>query len=221
MIIVDVRGSVPASNFAPSRGVGRLVTCLVLHITGDSEPGQAVRWFQNPKAKVSAHEVIEKDGSVVKVVDYRQKAYHAGAVNKPTAKIYFDQQSINPNIYSIGIECVSSGEPLTKEQTTSLRSRIDYYSKLCNIPKNTYHIIGHNELDSVERRFDPIKSFSVEQILKGAARMNYRELLESSGLTSPTEWIELVQQLSEGKLPLDKVHLLKYLYAMIEKVGNK
>ena len=164
MRMYDITNQIPPCNYSASRD-GYKPCAIALHITGDSMPHQATSWFKDKRSGVSAHYVIEKDGTAYICVYPQFKAYHCGIINHPTAKIYFDKGGVNPNLYTIGIECVSSGEQLTIYQFTSLQQLI---SDLCNaysIPLDRYHIIGHNELDSINRHFDPIASYQVELVI--------------------------------------------------------
>jgi len=145
-------------NFALNRPLTMGVT---VHITGDSGYNEAVNWLINPSSQASTHFVIEKNGEIFQLVDTKNIAWGQGIIKNPTAKIYFDLKQ-NPNNYMLSIECVSSGEKLTDIQYKNLKELV---IKLCNdfrIPINRYSIIGHYELDSVERKFDPIASYSVD-----------------------------------------------------------
>lgn len=164
MRMYDITSQIPHCNYSISRD-GYKPECIVLHITADSQPHKATDWFKNPKSEVSSHYVIEKNGDVYLCVSPQFKAYHCGIVRHPTAKIYFNKNSVNPNLYTIGIECVSSVEPLTFEQLASLRSLVVDLCNTYKIPLDRYHIIGHNELDSVERKFDPICSYYVDVVI--------------------------------------------------------
>lgn len=55
------------------------IACIVLHATADrgSETG-AEGWMCNPRAKASAHLHIRRDGTVVRLVADRERAWHAG-----------------------------------------------------------------------------------------------------------------------------------------------
>lgn len=165
MQIIDITSKIPQGNYSISRD-GYGPECIVLHITGDSANGQAVGWFENSESKVSAHYVIEKNGDIIMCVNPMHKAYHCGIVKLPTAQIYLDKGSVNPNKYTIGIECVSSGEKLTAEQISSVKTLLAYLSSNYNIVIDRYHVIGHNELDSVTRRLDPISSYTVDEIIR-------------------------------------------------------
>lgn len=164
MKIIDITSKVPRGNYKVGRD-GYTVKGIVCHITADKIYNNAVNWFCNPQSGVSAHYVIEKNGDIFMCVAPENKAYHAGIVNKSTAKIFFDMDSQNPNLYTIGIECVSAGEPLTDVQYQALK---DLITKLCqdyNIPCDRYHIIGHYETDSVSRANDPKISYSVDKLV--------------------------------------------------------
>jgi N-acetyl-anhydromuramyl-L-alanine amidase AmpD len=198
--MINVADKTSNNNYSTERIIPQGV---VLHITGDSEDMQAINWFQNPQAKVSSHYVIQKKGIIYQCVYPNMKAYHCGVVNKPTAEIYFDQHMVNPNSYMIGIEMVSSGEPLTEQQETSLCDLLLALSVTYKFTLSRYHIIGHNQLDSVDRAFDPISSYSVDDILDRcvslkAERENKKDIdmkqmsenLKKIGILSPEYWTE-------------------------------
>jgi len=171
MNIIDVTQKIPICNYSKGRidrptGKSYKPEGICLHITGDSRRGQAFSWFQNPMSKVSAHYVVEKNGDILKCVEPENKAYHCGETNKPTAKIYFDKNGVNPNLYLVGVECVSSGEPLTNEQKISLVCLLKYLNNTFQIALNRYYVIGHYELDTVTRKNDPVSSYSVDTVIK-------------------------------------------------------
>lgn len=58
------------------------IDAVILHTT-EGTLRSAISWFQDPRAKVSAHYVIGQDGSVTQMVPDDHIAYHAGdgAVN--------------------------------------------------------------------------------------------------------------------------------------------
>lgn len=84
-------------------------TMIVLHYTatGPSKNYSVANYFTRPAAKVSAHLVVERDGTTAQCVDFDKKAWHAGrSVWKGRA---------NCNDFSIGIEIDNWGY-LTKNQ---------------------------------------------------------------------------------------------------------
>lgn len=90
-------------------------TYIVCHDTaGHIEPRfTSVTWFENPKAKASAHFVVERDGIVTQCVATNRKAWHAGK------SIWKGRSGLND--FSIGIEIVNPGL-LTKVGDRKYRS---------------------------------------------------------------------------------------------------
>ena len=222
MNIIDVTDKIPMGNYSKGRD-GYIIDSIVFHITGDSEVGKSVNWFMNPKSKVSSHFVIEKDGTTIMCVDPLNKAYHAGVINGATAKIYLDKVPLNPNQYTIGIECVSSGEPLTTEQQKSLFDLINYLCPKHNIKMDRYHMTGHYEYDAVDRPFDPIKSYSVDDIVKKLnTGLDWKQIIDKV-LDSPTRWenaINTAVSAAKAQGDLGALEVFEFLPALIEKVYN-
>lgn len=76
---------------------------ICLHDTaGALRPFSSVEWFERADRKVSAHFVVERDGTVTQMVDLNRVAYHAG-VSK-----WKGQTGLNSS--SIGIEIVNPGK---------------------------------------------------------------------------------------------------------------
>ena len=196
MKLFDVTNSIPQTNYSLSRQYSPEGICY--HITGDSTRGQAVSWFRNPSSQVSAHYVIEKNGDTFLCVYPESKAYHCGRIEKPSAQIYFDKGQLNPNNYLIGIECVSNGEPLTTEQWQSLTTlTLD----LCNTYKikiDRYHLVGHNELDSIGKVFDPISSYKVDDVVNA---------------------VTLLKMQGGGKVDENKVHWAQGIFDFLKSQG--
>jgi len=74
---------------------------LVLHYTGMRTAEEAIERLCDPAAKVSAHYVIDEDGTVSRLVAEENRAWHAG--------ISSWQGSTDVNGASIGIELVNPG----------------------------------------------------------------------------------------------------------------
>jgi N-acetyl-anhydromuramyl-L-alanine amidase AmpD len=87
----------------PNQG-GRLEpTLIVLHDTaGRLAKSSSVAWFRDPKAKASAHVVVERDGSVTQVVEFDRVAWHAGQSSW--------RGRSGCNALAIGIEIVNPGK---------------------------------------------------------------------------------------------------------------
>lgn len=88
---------------AHSSGGAMTPTLIVLHDTaGRVEAGSSVNWFKSKECTTSAHVVVERDGTVVQMVDFNKRAWHAGAST-------WNGKS-NCNAFSIGIEIVNPGK---------------------------------------------------------------------------------------------------------------
>jgi N-acetylmuramoyl-L-alanine amidase len=74
---------------------------LVMHFTASHIADHAVDWFMNPSSKVSAHIVLDRDGSITQMVPFNVVGWHVGAS-------YWKGHS-GLNSHSIGIEVVNYG----------------------------------------------------------------------------------------------------------------
>lgn len=80
---------------------------LIIHYTADSSIDGAISWFKDPQAEASAHLVIGRDGRIVQMVPFNQKAWHAGESKwKGITRL---------NKCSIGIELVNAGMLVKKQ----------------------------------------------------------------------------------------------------------
>lgn len=132
-------------NFSKGRG-GMRPDVIVIHIQEGTMSGTDA-WFRNPQAKVSAHYGVGRDGSVVQWVSDADAAWHAGTVKDPTAEIVKDRPGLNPNQYSIGIECEgkATDEP-TIHQLTALGELVRQLCGTHRIPFSRKHVVGHREI---------------------------------------------------------------------------
>ena len=88
----------PSPNFDARRAPPDMV---VLHYTGMRTADEAIQRLRDPEAKVSAHYVVDEDGSVVRLVPEERRAWHAG-------KSWW-RGDTDINAASIGIEIVNPG----------------------------------------------------------------------------------------------------------------
>ncbi|MCH1931308.1 N-acetylmuramoyl-L-alanine amidase [Shewanella sp. A25] len=87
---------------SPNQSAGIAPIFLTLHFTAGTSLDGAVSWFKNPDAQASAHLVIDRDGSIVQMVAFNRRAWHAG-------KSHWGNLD-GMNQYSIGIEMVNAGK---------------------------------------------------------------------------------------------------------------
>ena len=87
-------------ELSSSRDPDRPVSTVVLHATVGLNLGGILSTFEG--RKVSAHYIIKKDGTIVKVVPLDRAAWHAGSSLGPDGP--------HVNDYSIGIEIVNKND---------------------------------------------------------------------------------------------------------------
>ncbi len=111
----------------------RTIRYVVIH-TIEGPESSAINWFQNPRAKVSAHYIVSHAGRVTQMVPDMSVAWHAG--------------NSTYNAQSIGIE--NEGYAGRNNWTdTQYRVLADLVRGLCDrygIPKTRSRIIGHKEV---------------------------------------------------------------------------
>src|SRR5688572_26862619 len=77
------------------------VSMIVLHYTGMESAQAAIDRLRDPEARVSAHYLVDEDGSILRLVDERHRAWHAGRSHW--------RGVTDVNSASIGIELVNPG----------------------------------------------------------------------------------------------------------------
>lgn len=144
-------------NFDP-RPEDQAVDMLVLHYTGMESANAALDRMSDPTAKVSAHYLIDEDGTVVRLVDESLRAWHAGvAMWRTHADI---------NARSIGIELVNPGHefgyrPFPDAQMVAL---IDLGRDiLSRHPIPARNVVGHSDV-APTRKQDPGELFDWERL---------------------------------------------------------
>jgi N-acetylmuramoyl-L-alanine amidase len=141
----DSRGEVIA-------GTPRIDT-LVLHYTGMQGAVAALDRLCDPDAKVSAHYVVDEDGTVWRLVPEERRAWHAGASS------WLGQTGLNA--VSIGIEIVNPGHeggyrpfPEAQMRAVEVLSR-DIVARRAIRP---HRVVGHSDI-APTRKSDPGELF--------------------------------------------------------------
>lgn len=88
-------------NTTPGRRGAIRPSLCVVHWTGGPDFRPVMNTFMNPRGGVSAHLVIERDGTIHQFVPFSRKAWHAGRSS------WNGRKSVNN--WSIGVELVNSG----------------------------------------------------------------------------------------------------------------
>lgn len=152
-------------NYTSGRN-GKKIIAIVNHQTAGACPG-ALSWLCNPAAKASAHYLIYRDGTIFQIVKDTDTAWHAGGVNKPSWTLY---DGTNPNRYTIGIEhecypAAGGDGNLTELQYHATLELHRQLIKAYGIPVDLNHIIGHYQIDSVNRPNCPGSAFPWERLM--------------------------------------------------------
>jgi N-acetylmuramoyl-L-alanine amidase len=159
-----------------ARPSGQPVDILLLHYTGMPGAQAAIDRLVDPTAKVSAHYLIEEDGTVWRLVPEERRAWHAGVSYWAGAR--------DINARSIGIELVNPGHefgyrafpPAQMDRLEALAREI-----LARHPIPARRVLGHSDV-APQRKLDPGELFDWE----GLARHGIG--LWPRATTQPTPW---------------------------------
>lgn len=128
-------------------------------------------WFNDRNSGVSAHYGVGKDGSIHQYVRDEDTAWANGQANSPTWPLY-RQFAGHLNSSSISIE--HEGYPQDGLTEAQYQATLWLHRQLIarwGIPVDRLHIIGHDQLDTVNRRDCPGPKFPWDRLFKdlGAA----------------------------------------------------
>jgi N-acetyl-anhydromuramyl-L-alanine amidase AmpD len=177
---------IPSPNFG-----GRIEPTLIVgHETADRlKPGDSVAWFQQKKSKVSAHLVVERDGSVTQMVPFDRMAYHAGAsewrgrkscngfsigieidnpgllrpLNKSTAVAWWGESFPRGDLFETDASCTTHGAGCWMLHTTAALDTVEEIVRaLLEAYPTIKEFVGHYEI-SPKRKVDPNPSFPMDR----------------------------------------------------------
>ena len=135
---------VPSPNFDARRP-----NLIVLHHTGSDSVGRALRALTSPERKVSSHYLIDRDGTVIRLVDESARAWHAG-------KSWWGGIT-DVNSVSIGVELHNNGsEPFPDVQIDALLKLLTDIRTRYPIP--SANVVGHADV-APTRKDDPSAFF--------------------------------------------------------------
>lgn len=142
----------PSPNHGPRPGNG-VVDMLVLHYTGMADAAAALDRLCDPAAEVSAHYLIERDGTVHRMVAEDRRAWHAGRS--------WWQGTTDVNGRSIGIELENPGHdwgylPFPEPQMAALEALAA--AILGRHPIPAHRVVGHSDV-APRRKIDPGELF--------------------------------------------------------------
>lgn len=145
-------------RFRPSpnrdvRPAGAAVRLVILHYTGMANGAAALARLCDPAAQVSAHYLLEEDGTLWSLVPEAERAWHAGRS--------FWRGSERLNDHSIGIELVNPGHahglrPFPEAQLAALERLLgELFARWPIAPAG---VLGHSDV-APERKLDPGERF--------------------------------------------------------------
>ena len=141
------------------------VQIIVLHYTGMPTAQAAIARLTDPDAQVSAHWLVTEDGTVVRMVDERQRAWHAGRS--------FWRGVTDVNSASIGIEIVNPGHEFGYRrfpavQMAAVVSLVAAATARFGIaPAN---VVGHSDI-APARKQDPGELFDWDSLARAGLAM--------------------------------------------------
>lgn len=154
-----IRVSLPSPNHGERRGTDR-PSLIVLHYTAMGSCAEARERLCDPEAEVSAHWLIDADGTTEQLVDESRRAWHAGAGSWDGAD--------DVNSRSIGIELANPGDrPFPEPQMAALELLLEQIMARWSIGPNG--VIGHSDM-APGRKSDPGPRFDWKRLaLQGLA----------------------------------------------------
>jgi peptidoglycan hydrolase-like protein with peptidoglycan-binding domain len=144
---------------------GYKIIAIVNHIMCGTLEGTD-SWFKNRASQVSAHYGVGKDGTIHQYVRDEDTAWAVGAVNRPTWPLYGQVQG-HVNSSTISIE--HEGWPQDGLTEAQYQATLWLHKQLIakhGIPVDRLHIIGHDELDTVNRRDCPGPKFPWSRLMR-------------------------------------------------------
>lgn len=142
----------------PERTTSPVIDTVILHYTGMQTGEEALRRLCDPDSMVSAHFLIEENGTAHQLVAPEMRAWHAG--------VSYWRGRDGMNHSSIGIELVNPGHefgyrPFPSVQIDRLLELLSILKTLFHIPKHRY--LGHSDV-APDRKHDPGELFPWRQL---------------------------------------------------------
>jgi N-acetylmuramoyl-L-alanine amidase len=136
---------------SPNHGREIKPRIIVIHYTGDNSCQGAVSWLTSTQSGVSAHLVIDKDGTIYQLLPFNIAAWHAGKGS------YNGEPYVNN--FSIGIENVGIGDEWPEEQITVIGEVI----KALFAAYPLENVVGHSDV-APGRKADPGPNFPWDKV---------------------------------------------------------
>ncbi len=150
-----VNREVPSPNWNERQAP---VSMVVLHYTGMKTAAEALERMCDPAAEVSAHYMIDEDGTVIRLVREDKRAWHAGRSSW--------RGVTDINSASVGIELVNPGHewgyrPFPDAQMDALLPLLADVIDRHDIPRA--NVVGHSDI-APARKEDPGELFDWDRL---------------------------------------------------------
>lgn len=219
---------------------GKVPQIIVNHITAGTAES-ANYWFNDSNnLESSAHFIITKKGEIWQYVDISKNAWANGLMktqmDKTTSPFlieYWEQNNfINPNWISVSIEHEAlKGESLTEKQYEATLWLHDF---IIEEIKRMYdhdfiidreHIIGHKEINKIDKPFCPMEDFPYERLIKDLKKMRgikntmYNNMGETAMKNLKSKGIILDDDILKN-INMDDQVTFGFLFMMFDKFLN-
>ncbi|MGR3468680.1 MAG: N-acetylmuramoyl-L-alanine amidase [Shimia sp.] len=179
----------PSPNVGPRRD-GLTPAFIVLHYTAISDFEEACAYLCDPAKEVSAHYVIDRDGTLAQLVREKDRAWHAGA------GAWRGMEDINSR--SLGIEIVNTGkEPFPEAQLVALERLLSALMARWRIAPRA--VIGHSDM-APGRKHDPGRLFPWDRLSAAGLALGPRDV---RGAASDMPFAEAVRAAGYPNAPGD------------------
>jgi N-acetylmuramoyl-L-alanine amidase len=136
---------------SPNHGGQIAPRLVVIHYTGSNSLQGALSWLCAKEAKVSAHLVIAKDGTIYQLLPFNVRGWHAGRSE------YNGELDVNG--FSIGIENVGIGDDWPDKQIEANRAVIAALYDAYQIED----CVGHEDV-APGRKVDPGPNYPWDKV---------------------------------------------------------
>jgi N-acetylmuramoyl-L-alanine amidase len=179
---MDIRDR-PSPNHGPRPGDGT-VDMLILHYTGMPTAAEALDRLCAPEAQVSAHYLVDEDGTVWRLVPEERRAWHAGISS------WRGRTDING--VSVGIELVNPGHdwgyrPFPEAQMAALETLALDILRRHPIPP--HFVLGHSDV-APDRKRDPGEFFDWRRLARVGIGIWPEASLASAPVPDGTEEVQ-------------------------------
>ena len=157
---MEIRNIISPNYNSSKKRPTDLIKIVVIHYTGMQSERESIKRLCNPRSKVSSHYLINRRGKILRLVQDRHVAWHAGK------SCWGRYKNLNKN--SIGIELVNKGHQFgytsfKKKQISSLVNLCKKLIKKYKIKKK--NVIGHSDIAPL-RKIDPGEKFPWKYLAK-------------------------------------------------------